>query len=104
MGMGAMKRQPFTMLLGGHVANLRPLADARPFDWMDDEPLTALDLQLILAVLGRSDIKAVREAGRRLEHHHRRTGTSPAGAGRPGVPRARGSQRLGVIDPDGGVA
>ena len=99
-----MKRQPFTMLLGGHVANLRPLADARPFDWMDDEPLTALDMCIILAALAASDVQAVREAGRRLEHHHRRTGTSPAGAGRPGVPRVTGSQRLGVIDPDGGVA
>jgi hypothetical protein len=55
-------------------------------------------------VLGRSDIKAVREAGRRLEHHHRRTATPLSGAGRPGVPRGIGSQRLGVIDPDGGAA
>jgi hypothetical protein len=100
-----MSRQPFTMLLGGHVANLRPLADTEPYDWQDDEPLTALDLQLICAVLGRSDIKAVREAGRRLEHHHRRTGTSPAGAGRQGVPGSPSRlQRPGVIDPDGGAA
>lgn len=100
-----MSRRPFTMLLGGHVANLRPLADASPYDWQDDEPLTALDLQLILAVLGRSDIKAVREAGRRLEHHHRRTAPSPSGAGRQGVPGTPArSQRPGVIDPDGGVA
>jgi len=100
-----MNRQPFTMLLGGHVANLRPLADARPFDWMDDEPLTALDLQIICAVLGRSDIKAVREAGRRLEHHHRRTATPLSGAGRQGVPGSPSRlQRPGVIDPDGGVA
>lgn len=90
-----------------HVVNIRPLADERPHDWMDDEPLTALDLQLILAVLASSDLKAIREAGRRLEHHHRRTGAYPAGAGRPAVPRAHGSagsQRRGVILPDGGVA
>ena len=100
-----MSRKPFTMLLGGHMTNLRPLADASPYDWQDDEPLTALDLQLILAVLGRSDIKAVREAGRRLEHHHRRTAPSPSGAGRQGAPGTPARlQRPGVIDPDGGVA
>jgi hypothetical protein len=85
-----------------HVVNLRPRR-RRPYDWAVDE-LSPFDVRLILAALAAHDVQAVRDAGHRLDHHLRRTGTSPAGAGRPGVPRGIGSQRLGVIDPDGGAA
>jgi hypothetical protein len=99
-----MKRRPFNTPFS-NVRNLRPLNNSTPHDWMDDEPLTQFDMQLVYSVLNSHDIKAVREAGRRLEHHLRRTDTSPAGAGRLGVPRLpSGSQRPSVIDTDGGAA
>jgi hypothetical protein len=86
-----------------HVVNLRERR-RKPYDWAVDE-LTPLDVRLILAALAASDVQAVREAAGRLDHHIRRTGTSPAGAGRQGVPGSPSRlQRPGVIDPDGGVA
>jgi hypothetical protein len=86
-----------------HVVNLRPRR-RRPYDWAVDE-LSPLDVRLILAALAASDVQFVRDAGHRLDHHLRRTGTSPAGAGRQGVPGSPSRlQRPGVIDPDGGVA
>ena len=85
-----------------HVVNLRPRRH-RPYDWAADE-LSPLDVRLILAVLAAHDVQAVRDAGERLDHHLRRTGSCFPGAGRSGVPRVTGSQRLGVIDADGRIA
>ena len=85
-----------------HVTNLRARR-RRPYDWAVDE-LSPLDVRLILAALAAHDVQAVRDAGHRLDHHLRRTGSSFPGAGRPGAPESPRLQRLGVIDADGRIA
>lgn len=85
-----------------HVVNLRA-RPRRPYDWATDE-LSPLDVRVALAALAASDVRAVRDAGARLDHHLRRSGVLlSAAAGRSGAPGSPRLQRLGVIDPDGGV-
>lgn len=103
MRLAAVDHEAHQVVLVSHVVNLRERR-RRPYDWQVDE-LSPLDVRLILATLAASDVRSVREAGDRLDHHLRRSGVLlSAAAGRPGAPESPRLQRLGVIDPDGSIA